>query len=116
MVRVMEPVTARRGWTGLTFTIGTTAAAACLAVGLLLHVLAPAAAGDPPPDVGQLIQGLVRLHSWAWTQLGVLLLLLTPPLGLLTTFLELRATDPRVAPVALVVIGVLVVAVAIALR
>ncbi|HVM29299.1 MAG TPA: DUF1634 domain-containing protein [Candidatus Limnocylindrales bacterium] len=115
---MIEPglVAPERRWTNLAYTVGTTAAAACLLVGLLLQAAGqPADAGDPL-DLGAIAGDLGRLRPWGWTMLGVIVLLLTPPAGLLATFVELRAFEPRVALLGLTVMGVLALAVVVALR
>ena len=61
--------------------------------------------------------GLARLASIAnlLSTAGVVALLTTPAVGLLLTFIELRPGHPRAAMLALVVLGVLGVATALAL-
>lgn len=109
-------VTPERRWTNLAYTLGTTAAAACLLVGLLLHLVGQPAGASHPLDLGAIAEGVTQLRPWGWTMLGVIVLLLTPPAGLLASFAELRRDEPRVAWLALAVLAVLLAAVLIALR
>jgi uncharacterized membrane protein len=101
-------------WTSLVLRAGTTAAGACLAVGMLLAVLAPDRSGTAH-DLGGLARSLVALEAWGWSMLGALVLMATPAVGLLVTAAELRGPEPRAALLALAVLGVLAVAVLFAL-
>jgi uncharacterized membrane protein len=102
--------------TGVAFGAGTLAAAGCLLIGLALRLGgAPSEAGDPVRPA-EIVESVLAFRPWGWSMLGVLLLLLTPAAGLLTTFVELRRHEPRAAWLALVVLGVLAAAAVMAIR
>jgi hypothetical protein len=84
-------------WTSRVLLGGTLLSAACFAVGFGLK-FAGAAAAAPVAST-----------------FGVLLLLLTPAVGLVVTGVELRRQQPQAAWIALAVLAVLGVAVAVAL-
>jgi hypothetical protein len=103
-----------RRWTKAVFTVGTLGAAACLLAGLVLTLLGrPTSAGDPL-DLAAVSLALAELRPWGWSMAGVLILLLTPPAGLLATLVELRRSAPYAAWLVVAVLGVLVAAVVIA--
>ena len=93
----MTPQRAPVRLTTRTLTLGTLAAAAVLAAGLALAV------------AGQ--DGLAELVGNA----GVVVLLLTPVAGLVATWWELRRLRPTAAWLAVVVLGVLLLATFVAL-
>ncbi len=104
-------------WTARIFTAGTSLAALGLLGGILLQLLGGAPAGGNPLDAGEVLRAVIALRPWGWSMLGVIVLLLTPPAGLLATFVELRRADqPVSAWISLGVLGILAVAVLIALR
>jgi len=83
--------------TALSLTAGTGLSAALLAIGFLLTVAA-----------------LHQAAGWVSTA-GVVILLATPALGLLATFVELRPVQRRAAALALVVLAILGMATLLAL-
>lgn len=103
-------------WTSRVLTVGTLVAGACLLVGFVLSLLgADRTAGDPR-RFDLLLRSLLELQPWSWSMLGVLVLIATPAVGLVATFFELRADQPRVALLALAVLAILGVAALLALR
>jgi hypothetical protein len=112
---VRTPAQPERRWTNLVYTAGTTAAAGCLLFGLALRLGGQPVDAADPLDLAAVIDGVAQLRPWGWTMLGVIVLLLTPAAGLLASFAELRGPEPRVAWLAVAVLGVLLLAVLIAL-
>jgi hypothetical protein len=86
----------RADWTVTVLRAGSFSAAVLLTLGFAVTLLALGDAG--------------RIVSLA----GVLILLATPPLALVATFLELRAVQPRAAWLALVVLVTLAIAAVVA--
>ena len=101
-------------WTTLVLGLGTLAAGALLAVGILLALVAPDRPGDAH-ELGRLPESLAALRPWGWSMLGALVLLATPAAGLVATAIELRTAQPRAALMAIMVLAVLAVAVLVAL-
>lgn len=112
---MMEWSASRSRWTRLAYAFGSLGAAVCLAIAIGVRVLGAPLGGDGPVPGAGLPQGLVELRAAAWATLGVLILLATPPLGLLATALELRRASPAVAGLALAVLAVLAASLALAL-
>lgn len=92
-------------WTSRVLSAGSLAAAAAMGLALLLSVSAGGGIGTP----------LGPLDATAVAMAGVAILLATPAVSLVATALELRAEQPRSALLALLVLGVLGVAVIVAL-
>ncbi len=108
------PVADRR-WTSRVFSVGTMLAAACLLAGIAMRLSGASDVGGDPLDPAALAEAVIGLRPWGWSMLGVIILLLTPPTGLLATFVELRRAGQASAWLALVVLAVLATAVLIAL-
>lgn len=88
-------------WTARVLAAGTLISAVCFVVGFVLNLVgADASATGPGRD---------------WSNAGVITLLATPAAGLVATALELRHVQPRSAALALAVLGILAIAVAVAL-
>ena len=105
----------RSDWTRRIFAAGTLTAALCLAVGIGLRLLGAPVDAEAPAIGPALLQSVVELRLTGWSTLGVLILLATPPVGLLATFAELRRISPITAWLALAVLGVLAVSLLVAL-
>jgi hypothetical protein len=102
-------------WTGRVLVGGTLLSVACLVVGLLLTVVGGDVTSEDPRRLELVLRSVLEFHPWGWSMLGVLILLATPAAGLLSSALELRASQPRTALVALIVLAVLIVAAVAAL-
>jgi hypothetical protein len=76
-------------WTTRVLSTGTLLAAGCLAVGFGLNLLAFPELATP------------------FSLAGVVVLLATPPAGLVATYVELRVLQPRTARAALLVLAIL---------
>ena len=85
----MNSTRARAEWSATVLRAGSLSAAVLLAAGFVMSLLTVR-------DAGQLV-----------SLAGVIILLGTPPAALLTTFMELRTNQPRVALLALLVVGTL---------
>ena len=85
------------GATASVLTLGTVLSAAALAAGFVSG-----------------LAGAAWLNALLSTA-GVVALLITPAAGLVVTFFELRPAQPRAAPLALVVLGVLALSTLVAL-
>ena len=96
-------------------TAGAVISAACFALGIVLRLLMPEAASRDPRELELVLQSASELQPWAWSTLGVMALLATPAAGLIATALELQVRQPRVALLALAVLGLLAVAALLAL-
>lgn len=97
-------------WTTATLTGGTLLSAACFVVGFALTVLGAEQLPGDPLRVDQVVRAAAALDPWGWSVIGVYLLMLTPPAGLVATFLEVRRVQPATALLTLVVLGVLAAA------
>jgi uncharacterized membrane protein len=107
---------AEHHWTRLALTSGTLLAGGCLLLGFALRLLGGDPTAGDPRQLELVLRAAVELRPWGWSMVGVLLLIATPAAGLVASFFELRAGQPRVALLALAVLGVLGLAVAVALR
>jgi len=103
-------------WTTRALTAGTLLAGGCLLFGFGLRLAGIDPGAADPRQLDQVLRAAAELRPWGWSMIGVLLLLATPAAGLVTTFFELRVGQPRVALLALVVLGVLGVAIVVASR
>jgi uncharacterized membrane protein len=103
-------------WTSRVLTVGTLVAAMCLLVGLVLSLLGAVGTAGDPRRFDLLLGSILELRPWGWSMLGVLVLIATPAAGLVATFFELRADQPRAALLALAVLAILGVAALIAWR
>lgn len=103
------------GGTSGVLAAGTLLSVGCFVVGFLLALLGGAGQAQDPRRLDLLLQALVQLEPWAWSMLGVLALLATPPAGLIATALETRRLQPATALFALAVLGVLALATLFAL-
>jgi hypothetical protein len=104
-------------WTIRALAVGTLVASAFLLVGFLLSLLGADRTAADPRRFDLLIGAVGELRPWGWSMIGVLVLIATPAAGLVTTFFELRAAgQPRVALLALAVLGILGAATILALR
>ena len=101
--------------TARALSAGTLLSAACFVIGFVLSLVGGDAAPEDPLRMDLLVASVLALRPWGWSMLGVLVLLVTPPVGLAVTYLEMRRREGRAAPLALVVLAVLGVATAIAL-
>jgi hypothetical protein len=110
----MQPAGHR--WTRRALMSGTLLAAGCLLIGFGLRVAGADPGTADPRRLDLVVAAASALRPWGWSMIGVLLLIATPAAGLVATFLELRASQPRVALLALGVLGVLGLAIAVALR
>ena len=114
----MSEQQAVRAGTHATVTVlrmGTLLGAALLLGGVLLDAVR-GGGGGPAIDPTTIPAGLVALKPGAWVSAGALVLLLTPPAGLVATALEFLHLEPRYTGVCLLVLGVLATSVAIAVR
>ncbi len=94
-------------------TIGALASAACLLTAVVLGLLGrPATAGDTL-DLASVISALVEMRPWGWATVGVLMVIVTPAVGLVATALEYGGR--RESLLALGVLAILGVSLAIAL-
>jgi hypothetical protein len=84
-------------WTSASLLLGTLASAVCFAAGFLVGI-----AGDE--QLGTMLSNA-----------GVLVLLATPAVALIATWLEMREKQPQASLLAIGVLAVLAVAVAVAL-
>jgi len=95
--------------------VGSLLAGVVLTVGVLLSAIR-GGGGGAASDPGAIPSGLLALQPGAWVSAGALVLLLTPPLGLVATALEFLRSEPRYSGVCLLVLGVLAASVAVAIR
>jgi len=100
-------------------TVAVLTAGSLLSAGLFLIAILLVAAGRPAGSGGALdpasaVAGLGALDPRAWASAGVLVLIATPVLALVTTAAEYWRPDRRFALVALLVLLVLAVSLAIA--
>jgi uncharacterized membrane protein len=102
-------------WTSRVLVGGTLLSVACLVVGLLLTVARGDVASEDPRRLELVLRAVLDLHPWGWSMLGVLILLATPAAALASSAIELRASQPRSALVALIVLAILIAAAVAAL-
>ncbi|MDQ3938483.1 MAG: DUF1634 domain-containing protein [Chloroflexota bacterium] len=102
------------GWTATVLSGGTLLSAGCFMVGFGLRVLGRDVQTEDPRRLELVLQTVLELDPWGWSMLGVLVLLATPAVGLVASFLEMRRLQPRSASLALVVLAILTVATAVA--
>lgn len=98
--------------TSAALTIGSLVSAGCFLVAIALEVLGrPATAGDML-DMRAVIRSITAPEPWGWATLGVVIVIVTPAVGLLATVLEYRGR--REAWLALGVLGILAVSLGVA--
>ncbi|MDP8905045.1 MAG: DUF1634 domain-containing protein [Chloroflexota bacterium] len=103
------------GLTARVLTAGTLVSALCFVAGLGLSLAGSDARTGDPLRLDLVLASALAIEPWGWSTLGVLALLATPAVGLVVSAVELRTVEPRTALLALGVLGILVLAVAIAL-
>ncbi|HSH21951.1 MAG TPA: DUF1634 domain-containing protein [Candidatus Caenarcaniphilales bacterium] len=101
--------------TSMALSLGTLASATCFVVGFALGLLGREGQSVDPLRADLVLGSALQLYGWGWSTLGVVLLLITPAVGLVVTFLEMRQVQRRTAYLALGVLAILVVATAVAL-
>jgi hypothetical protein len=101
--------------TAWTLAAGTAVSAACFVVGFVLALLGRPEEALDPLRVDLILASAVAFNPSGWSMLGVLAVMLTPALGLLASFVEVRERQPIAALVALGVLGVLGVATIVAI-
>lgn len=79
---------------------GTLVGGTCLAVGMALEMLGRPGTAGSLLDSGAIASGVVHLDPWAWSALGVWVVIATPIAALVTTALEFRAIGDRRAALA----------------
>lgn len=103
------------GATSRALVAGTLVSAACFVLGLLLTLVGQGAEAQDPRRLDLVLQAATQLQPWAWSTLGVIALLLTPPAGLAATAFETRRTQPLTALLAVAVLAILGLATGFAL-
>ena len=103
------------GATSRALVAGTLLSAGCFVLGVLLTLLGQGAGAQDPRRLDLVLEAAAQLRPWAWSTLGVICLLLTPPAGLLATVLETRRIQPATALLALAVLAILVLATGLAM-
>lgn len=99
--------------TSAALTIGSLISAGCFLVAIALEILGrPTAAGDVL-DLSTVLSSMTVPEPWGWATLGVVIVIVTPAVGLVATLLEYRGR--REAWLALGVLGILAVSLAVAL-
>ena len=94
-------------------TGGSLISAFCFVVGLALEVIGqPATQGDVL-DMAAVVRSLTVPEPWGWATLGVVIVIVTPAVGLFATLLEYRGR--REAWLALGVLGILAASLGVAL-
>lgn len=100
--------------TARVLTAGTMLSAACFLVGTALAVIGRPTETLDPRRLDLIASSAMSLQPAGWSMLGVLLVLVTPALALLVTYVEMRTLQPRAALAALGVLGILGAATVIA--
>jgi len=103
------------GATSRALVAGTLLSAACFVFGLLLTLVGQGAEAQDPRRLDLVLHSAAQLQPWAWSTLGVIALLLTPPVGLVATALETRRIQPATSLLALAVLAILGLATGFAL-
>lgn len=107
---------APRRHTSATLSAGVAVAAIAFAVALLSEVAGTDAGSGEMTDLAAVLEGLLALSPWAWSSVGVYVVVLTPVAGLVVTAWEFASVgDRRTVTLALAVIGVLVVSAVVSL-
>lgn len=80
--------------------VGTLLGGALLLVALVLEVMGPGDAGVVVTgrslvDVSAIMSGIAKLDPWAWSAVGVWVVIVTPGLALVTTAVEFRTIGDR---------------------
>jgi len=96
MTRARAPRRLTRG----AFHVGTIVGGGCLAVAMGLEVLGRPSTPGSMLDPWLIGSGMVRLEPWAWSALGVWVVIVTPVASLVTTALEFRSIHDRRAVLA----------------
>jgi uncharacterized membrane protein len=100
--------------TAAVLTAGSLLSAGVFLVAVLLVLAGKPGGPGSALDPASALSGLTTLDPHAWASMGVLVLLVTPVAGLLTTAAEYWRPERRFALVALLVLAVLAVSLAVA--
>jgi len=109
------PVRASSRATVAVLTAGSLLSAGVFLVAVLLVATGRTGGPGPALDPASALSGLASLDPHAWASVGVLVLLVTPVAGLVTTAAEYWRPERRFALVALLVLGILAVSLGVAL-
>ncbi len=99
--------------TSAVLTIGSLISAGCFMVAIALEVLGRPTTAPNVLDLTAVISSMAVPEPWGWATLGVVIVIVTPAVGLLTTVLEYRGR--REAWLALGVLGILALSLGVAL-
>ena len=109
-------VSAPRGATSRTLSIGVATAGVFFAVAMIAEVLGAEPGDGEMTDLRAVIDGLFSLTPWAWATLGAYAVLATPIVGLLVTAWEYASVnDRRTVLLAAAVLAVLAPSVVVAI-
>jgi len=99
--------------TSAALTIGSLISAGCFLVAIALEVVGRPTTAASVLDLTAVIRSMTVPEPWGWATLGVVIVIVTPAVGLLATVLEYRGR--REAWLALGVLGILAVSLGVAL-